>query len=177
MSDQQNTFHYITAVVFNRTRIFQSVIACKILIDVLSEIKTIHPFKLVGYVLMPDHIHLLINPVNSDLSIFLRKLKGKSARQIIDWLKSENHHRSLEKLRLNAIGQEFAVWQKSSFVVDLVSPKFLRQKLDYIHLNPVRAGLCNAPQDWRFSSFSAYFPAGLDVPIAVDKHPFWNNVE
>jgi putative transposase len=158
-------------------RIFQSVKACKILIDVLSEIKTIHPFKLVGYVLMPDHIHLLINPVNSDLSIILRKLKGKSARQIIDWLKSGNHLRSLEKLRLNATGQEFAVWQKSSFVVDLVSPKFLRQKLDYIHLNPVRAELCNAPQDWRFSSFSAYFPAGLDVPIEVDKHPFWNDVE
>ncbi|CAN5355866.1 transposase [soil metagenome] len=177
VSDDRNTFHYITAVAFNRTRIFQSPIACKILIEVILELKTVHPFKLVGYVLMPDHVHLLINPEHSDLSAILRKLKGKSARHIIDWLKAENHHSSLEKLRQNATGQEFAVWQKGSFVVDLVSPKFMRQKLDYIHLNPVRAGLCRAPQDWRFSSFSAYFPAGEDVPIAVDEHPFWNNVE
>ena len=123
---------------------------------------------------MPDHVHLLINPANSELSVILRKLKGKSARRMIDWLKFENHHRSLEKLRTNVIGQEFAVWQKGSFVVDLVSPKFLRQKLDYIHMNPVRAGLCSVPQDWRLSSYSAYFPAGIDLPIDVDKHPFWN---
>ncbi|MEQ1605570.1 MAG: transposase [Pyrinomonadaceae bacterium] len=172
-----NTFHYITAVVFNRTRIFQSAIICNLLIEVLLEIKTIHPFKLVGYVLMPDHMHLLINPRNPELSVILRKLKGKSARRIIDWLKANNYRSSLEKLRLNTVEQEFAVWQKGSFVVDLVSPKFLRQKLGYMHMNPVRAGLCDAPQDWRFSSYSAYYPAGVDLPIEVEKHPFWNEVE
>lgn len=138
VSNEPNTFHYITAVAFGRTRIFQNAMICKILIETLLEIKTIHPFKLAGYVLMPDHMHLLINPRNPELSVILRKLKGKSARRIIDWLKYENHFASLEKLRLNADGQEFAVWQKGSFVVDLVSPKFLRQKLAYIHMNPVR---------------------------------------
>jgi putative transposase len=123
---------------------------------------------------MPDHVHLIINPQKPDISVLLRKIKGKSARRILDWLITEGHHRSLEKLRLDITGRSYAVWQKDSSCIDLVSPKFLRQKLDYIHLNPVRADLCAAPHDWQWSSYNAYLPAGMDdAPIKVDLNPYW----
>jgi hypothetical protein len=62
--------------------------------------------------------------------------------------------------------------------VDIWSRKFIRQKLHYIHMNPVRAGLCDHPAKWRWSSYQAYFPheAG-SVPIEVDKKWLWTDEE
>ena len=177
LANSPNTFHYITIVAFDRLPIFNSDRACSLFIETLSEIKLLHPFKLVGYVIMPDHVHLIINPQNPEISVILRKLKGKSARLILDWLITEHRDRSLEKLRITAKDRQYAVWQKDSSLIDLISPKFLRQKLDYIHLNPVRARLCDAPHGWRWSSYNAYLPAGIDdAPIKVDLNPYWRTV-
>ena len=67
-----------------------------------------------------------------------------------------------------------AVWQKDPSVIDLWSHKFVRQKLNYLHLNPVRAGLCEHPAHWKWSSYRAYLPheAG-EVPIEVDWQAYW----
>jgi putative transposase len=173
-SSEPNTFHYITAVTFQRVPIFLNDIACGLFIETLAEIRSIHPLKLVGYVIMPDHVHLIINPKIAEISVILRKVKGKSARKILDWLIENGHDKSLNKLRLDVKHREYAVWQKDSSSIDLFSPRFLRQKLNYIHMNPVRADLCEAPQDWRWSSYSAYFPkAAIEVPIQIDINPFW----
>ena len=171
-------FHYVTAVTYNRVPIFRSERACQIFINALKELRTIHAFKLVGYVIMLDHVHLIINPLEQNVSVVLRKLKGKSARQIIDWLMAEDHHISLEKLRLNIEGRQYAVWQKDSSAIDLFSHKFLRQKLKYIHMNPVRAGYCDGPENWQWSSYRAYFPHDeRAVPIEVDVNPYWHDDE
>src|SRR5256886_17680735 len=53
-----------------------------------------------------------------------------------------------------------------------------RQKLNYIHLNPIRAGLCDHPAKWRWSSYHAYLPHELGaVPIEIDWHWRWNATE
>lgn len=173
-SSDPNTFHYITAVTFNRVPIFRNSTICRLFIETLVEIRVIHPFKLVGYVIMPDHVHLIINPLRPEISVILRKLKGKSARRILDWLMVNGHNVSLKKLRLGVKDRDFAVWQKDTSANDLFSPKFLQQKLNYIHMNPVRGDLCESPQDWIWSSYSSYFPkAAACVPIDVDMNPFW----
>lgn len=177
-SKEPNTFHYITAVTFKRLPIFRSEKSCQIFIDNLNELKEIHPFKLVAYVIMPDHIHLIINPLEFDISVILRKLKGKSAKLIIDWLKENIYQTSLDKLAINVKERDYAVWQKDSSVIDLYSHKFLRQKSDYVHLNPVRAKLCDHPAKWRWSSYHAYLPHKVgEVPIEVDWQPFWTDKE
>jgi len=173
-SAEPNTFHYVTAVTYKRVPIFRREAVCLIFIQVLNEIRLIHPFKLVGYVIMPDHVHFIINPKDTAISVILRKLKGKSARLILDDLLADSENALLEQLILDTKGRDYAVWQKGSATIDLVSEGFLRQKLNYIHMNPVRAGLCEAPKDWNWSSYRAYFPkASGDVPIAVDVNPFW----
>ncbi|NNE98183.1 MAG: transposase [Pyrinomonadaceae bacterium] len=177
-SKEPNIFHYVTAVTHKRLPIFRNEKACQIFIDTLVELKSIHPFKLIGYVIMPDHFHLIFNPIESDVSVILRKLKGKSAKLILDWLEEEGHDTSLRKLELNIKGRRHAVWLKDSSAIDLFSHKFLRQKLRYIHLNPVEAGLCSEPKDWKWSSFCAYFPKyGGDVPVGIDLQAYWNEEE
>jgi putative transposase len=148
-SKEKNNFHYITSVTYKRLPIFQKEKPCQIFIDNLRELKERHPLKLIGYVIMPDHFHLIVNPIECDISVVLRKLKGKSAKLIIDWLKEENHQSSLNKLELKIKKREYAVWLKDSSSIDLFSHKFLRQKLRYIHNNPVKAGLCEHPKDWK----------------------------
>jgi REP element-mobilizing transposase RayT len=180
-SNEPNTFHYVTLVTYNRVPIFRSENACEIFVDVLREVRERYPYKLVGYVIMPDHVHSIINNRSGSISDWLRRVRGNSARNILDWLREEQHLTSLKKLALNPPQKRqhtHAVWQKDPSVIDLWSPKFVRQKLNYLHLNPVRAGLCQHPADWKWSSYRAYLPHNVgEVPIEIDWQAYWKDEE
>src|SRR5882757_11483099 len=90
-SKEPNTFHYLTMVTFRRVPVFKSEEACHFFVEILAETREKHPFKLIGYVIMPDHVHLIVNPVGCDISLIGKELKGKSAKKIIGWLKENNH--------------------------------------------------------------------------------------
>ncbi len=180
-SREPNLVHYATAVTFNRVLVFRNDQTCSLFIDALATTREKEPFKLIGYVIMPDHFHLLVNPLDLDISIVAGRIKGRAAVSILGWLREEKHLLSLAKLTLPRplkSGQTHAVWMKEFSAVDIWSRKFIRQKLHYIHMNPVRAGLCNHPAEWRWSSYQAYLPheAGT-VPIEVDKRWLWTEEE
>ena len=144
-SNEPNTFHYVTLVTYHRASVFRSDVACQLFIDVLRETRERYPYKLVGYVLMPDHVHAIVNNRSGTISDWLRRIRGNSARKILAWLRDEGHLSSLKKLALvhpQKRQHTHSVWQKDPSVIDLWSHKFVRQKLNYLHLNPVRAGLC-----------------------------------
>ena len=150
-SREPNLVHYATAVTLNRVPVFRSDKACSLFIEALATTREKELFKLIGYVIMPDHFHLLANPLSLDISVVVGRLKGRAAVSILGWLRSEGHNASLAKLRLGKplkSGQTHAVWMKEFAAVDIWSRKFIRQKLNYIHLNPVRAGLCDHPAKW-----------------------------
>jgi putative transposase len=180
-SREPNLVHYATAVTFNRVPVFRSDHACSLFIDALATTREKEPFKLIGYVVMPDHFHLLANPLRLDISVIVGRLKGRAAVAILGWLHAEGHSKSLAKLafrkRLKS-RQTHAVWMREFSAVDIWSPKFIRQKLHYIHMNPVRAGLCDHPAKWKWSSYRAYLPHEPGtVPIEVDKKWLWTEEE
>jgi putative transposase len=180
-SNEPNTFHYVTLVTHNRVPVFRSERACEIFVDVLSEVRERFPYKLIGYVLMPDHVHAIVNNRSGTISDWLHRVRGNSARKILEWLREGQYLMSLKKLAL-AYPQKrqhtHALWQKDPSVIDLWSHKFIRQKLNYLHLNPVRAGLCEHPADWKWSSYRAYLPHKPgDVPIEVDWQAYWDEEE
>lgn len=180
-SNEPNTFHYVTLVTHNRVPVFRSEEACQIFVDILGEVRERFPYKLIGYVLMPDHVHAIVNNSVNTISKWLHRVRGNSARRVLAWLRDERHLMSLKKLQLanrQKRRHTHAVWQKDPSVIDLWSHKFVRQKLNYLHLNPVRAGLCAHPADWKWSSYRAYFPhkAG-EVPIEIDWQAYWKDEE
>jgi putative transposase len=130
---------------------------------------------------MPDHIHLIINPVGRDINLIGKELKGKSGKKIIDWLKEKQFLASLEKISLKdrqKRNHSYAVWQKGIKSIDLYSHKFIRQKLNYVHLNPTRAGFCDHPAKWKWSSYHAYLPhKSGEVPIEIDWRAYWEEKE
>jgi hypothetical protein len=115
------------------------------------------------------------------VSIVAGRLKGRSASSILKWLRAEGHAASLAKLALPIAlqsGQTHAVWLKEFSAIDIWSHRFIRQKLHYIHMNPVRAGLCDHPAKWRWSSYHAYLPHEPDsVSIEIDWRWLWTEEE
>ncbi len=171
----------MTTVTYNRVPMFRNDHACSLLIDALTATRLKEPFKLIGYVIMPDHFHMLANPLGLHISIPAGRLKGRSSSLILKWLRAQNHLLSLAKLELPVpleSGQTHAVWLKEFSAIDIWSHKFIRQKLLYIHMNPVRAGLCDHPGMWQWSSYHAYFPHQLgSPPIEVDHRWLWTEEE
>jgi len=99
---------------------------------------------------MPDHLHLLVRPLPGDpISVLMQELKYVSGR------------------RINiARGSRGTLWQKGFFDHFMRTPKEFAETLDYIHQNPVRKGLAQSAEDWRWSSAPAY--AGLECIITID---------
>jgi len=180
-SREPNLVHYATAVTYNRVPVFRSDHACSLFVDALATTRSKEPFKLIGYVVMPDHIHLLLNPLALDISVVVGRLKGRAASSILGWLHSEEYLASLGKLALSKSlksGQTHAVWMREFSAIDIWSRRFIRQKLHYVHMNPVRAGLCKHPAEWHWSSYRAYLPhMPGSVPIEVDQRWLWTEEE
>ncbi|MDP8205724.1 MAG: transposase [Candidatus Electryonea clarkiae] len=95
---------------------------------------------IIGYVFMPSHIHLLILIEGKLLSNFMRDFKKFTAQQ------------SLKHLQIDG-----KIWQDRFDRVAIWSIKILKVKLNYIHNNPVKAGLAELPENWRWSSAGDYY--------------------
>ena len=180
-SKEQNLVHYVTAVTYARVPVFSNNEACASLVDAVSDTRVKDPFKLIGYVVMPDHFHLLANPIDLDITKVVGKLKGRSAAKILKLARAQNDHALLDQLKLARplkSGQTHALWLQDFSSIDIWSHKFIRQKLHYMHMNPVRAGLCDHPAKWRWSCYHAYLPHREgEVPIEIDWRWLWTEDE
>ena len=128
-------------------------------------------FVLFAYVVMFDHLHLLTSrpSTSSDL---LRVIKGLTAHRVINYLKENHYSSSLKKLEHGARDRnyKYSLWQTEKNVFEIYSEKLFMQKLNYIHENPVRAGLAQRAIDYRWSSARIWAGCPLeDEPLLVDK--------
>ena len=161
---------YITIVAKDRLPVFQTdslkIVACK----ALDEARTSTGFLLFAYVIMPDHMHLLTDCPKTSADV-LRNVKGLTARRVIDFVKEHNYRSSLAKLRHEEWKRKhsYSLWQQEKNVFSIFSEAMLMQKVNYIHLNPVRAGLVNRAVDYRWSSARIWQrQAQDDEPLMVD---------
>ncbi len=117
-------------------------------------------FKLLGYVIMPDHLHFIIWPFgNSTVSDIMRDYKEFTAKRIIR--QAEVEGLSDWAIAFRRAGEETGrskskVWQDNYWDEAVYTERFLRQKLNYIHRNPLRAGLVERPGDYPYSSYRNY---------------------
>ena len=73
----------------------------------------------------------------------------------------ENHPNVLERFKVNLKDREYQIFKRNALSVDLFTRPVIEQKLDYVHNNPVKAGICTNPEDYRFSS-ARYYLTGKD---------------
>ena len=162
---------YITLVTNHRLNVFRTDQMRELLCGAIDEARKTAGFLLFAYVVMLDHLHLLTNRP-STTSDLLRVLKGLTARRVIDYLKENNYASSLKKLEHQQRDKnyKYSLWQRERNVFPIISEKLFLQKLNYIHQNPVRAGLVERPIDYRWSSARIWAGCPLEnEPLLIDK--------
>ena len=135
---QCGCFHFVTFSCYRRQPLLGTAAAYGVFERELEAVRARYGFVVAGYVLMPEHVHLLVGePRRSSLSIALQVLKQQSSRKL-----KQRGELQFRQRRY----YDFNVWSEEKRV----------EKLRYMHRNPVKRGLVEKPEDWQWSSFRHY---------------------
>ena len=144
--------HYITWSCYHRRPLLAAPRRRDAFLRVLEQVRQKYDFTVVGYVVMPEHVHVLISePEQGDPSLVMKALKQSVARRL------------LPRKRLRTQREFWAepdlprhFWQKRFYDFNVWSRRKEIEKLRYMHRNPVKRGLVSSPELWRWSSFRFY---------------------
>jgi putative transposase len=145
--------HFITCSCYHRQAQLHSARRRNLFLKILEEARYKYRFVVHGYVVMPEHFHLLITePEVGDPSVVMKVIKQRFARR-------------LNQLRQRSASVQIAlwdstpdpVWQKRLYDFNVWTERKRIEKLRYMHRNPVKRGLVEQPDQWRWSSFRSYF--------------------
>ncbi len=143
---QTGQFHFLTFSCYRRRPYLSTIAAMELFEDALERVRRRYLFVVAGYVVMPEHVHLLVN-----------EPKGALLSKAIQALKLSVTMRRQERPFWQAHYHDFNVSEHDKFV----------QKLRYLHRNPVKRGLVVKPEDWKWSSFWHY-QTGLPGVVEIE---------
>jgi putative transposase len=133
-------------------------------LQVLERVRRRYHFVVMGYVVMPEHVHLLLGePERGNPSLVMQAVKQGFARRVL----RSNSDRRPTKLAGNA-GLGDHVWQPRFYDFVVFTEEKRVEKLRYMHRNPVKRGLVLEPQQWPWSSFCDY-AEGRRGPVLVNE--------
>lgn len=129
------------------------------LADEIDRARTILGFRVLAFVFMPEHVHLVVwPPEGMKLGLVIGGIKARSAR------------RFFAGTGIGPRGGVRVFWQRRCYDHNCRTPETTREKINYCHTNPVRRELVDDPGKWRWSSYNAY-RGEKDVPLTVDVIP------
>ncbi len=168
-----NDLHFLTFSCYRRQPFLSSAIRCDLFLNILERVRRRYRLVVLAYVVMPEHIHLLVSePQRENLSVvvqalklgFVRSLDGSNSNLIPrsrnngeTWGTPINSTQLIPKRFWQARFYDFNVWTERKRV----------EKLRYIHRNPVKRGLVESPELWRWSSFRWYSRGELG-PVGIN---------
>ena len=158
--------HFITCSCYQRRPLLGAARARNRFVEILGQVRDRYGFALVGYVVMPEHVHLLISePKRGTPSTVLQVLKQRVSRALRN-KKSRPRPRTGTSKEPPSVQLALAFhkshaalprfWQRRFYDFNVWSRKKKIEKLNYMHMNPVKRKLVTRPQDWPWSSFSFY---------------------
>ncbi len=146
--------HFITTSCYRRLPFLHSARSRDIFLTILEQARERYRFVVVGYVVMPEHVHLLLTePGIGTLSTVMQVVKQRTARALLPKRKRRNPRQR------NLFGGEpkrRAFWQARSYDFNVWTTKKRVEKLRYMHRNPVKRALVETPEQWRWSSYRFY---------------------
>jgi putative transposase len=117
--------------------------------------------KLYAFVIMNNHLHLIWQPMPGQTLQTIQHSFLKHTAQAIKLNLQQTNRELLEQFKVGAKDRMYQFWERNSLSVELRSSKVFNQKLEYIHYNPVKAGLCINPEDYYYSS-AKFYTTGVD---------------
>lgn len=156
----QGDLHFITFSCFRRLPLLKTARARNVFVRELGKIRDQMGFRLIGYVVMPEHVHLLAGePPQRTLSAVLQKLKLRVARR----LRGPRKRARGAQMRLpfgECSDLPRAFWQARFYDFNVYSKGKKTEKRNYMHANPVIRKLVKHPREWPWSSWSFYYDKG-----------------
>ena len=163
--DQELYVHFVTFSVYHRRRLLDLDRAKRVVLGVLQEELNRRNSRCLGFVIMPDHVHALIwFPKRGELSSFMQGWKRRSSLLIRSELKAELN------AYLSEADRNRSFWQRKYYSFEIYEERKLEEKLNYMHMNPVRAGLVQQAVDWNWSS-ARWYAEGKIVGVRIEWVP------
>lgn len=163
--------HELTFSCYHRFDYLNDATSCLLFMEELDRAKSMFKFNLWAYVLMPNHVHLLLFPYEAPykMSAILQSIKGRTSKRYGEHLQSTAPH-TYQRYCIGAPDKKkFRFWQAGGgFDRNLWNAKAIHHSLKYIEANPVRAGLVSAPEEWRWSSAYTRLSNKRIIPDRVD---------
>ncbi len=168
--------YFVTFTVIHWIDLFTRTDYLDILIDSFKYCQQHKGLNIHAFVFMPSHLHLIISRTKEGelLSGIIRDFKKHTSKELVKAIQAGRESRREWLLRAfaragkyNPNNKNYQVWQQDNHPVELITLKFIRQKLDYIHMNPVRARIVFNPVDYVHSSASAYAGQVIKCPLEL----------
>ncbi|MEZ4801221.1 MAG: transposase [Gelidibacter sp.] len=177
----QSIPHFITATVVDWVDVFSRKAYRDCVVDSFKYCINKKGMVVYGYVIMSNHIHMIVQATDGNLSDLLRDFKKFTAKTILDKIQSEPESRRewmLQRFELasttHSRNMHYQFWQYGNHPEEIYSNAFMWSKLDYIHLNPVRAGIVEKASQYIYSSATNYVTDTGLVPILKADNPIVN---
>ena len=162
----KNLPHFMTCTVLNWIPVFTRKETVEILLNSLHHISK-DGMKIYAYVILENHSHLIAQ--SEDLERDMMRYKSYTARQIIHWLAKNKVSKVLDQLAFykkeHKEDRTYQFWQEGVHPEWIQNHDMMRQKVEYIHQNPVERGYVEQAEHWRYSSARNYL--GLEGLIDV----------
>ena len=167
--DIQGHAHALTFSTFHRRPFFRDPDVCDLFLNCLHEARNVVGFQVWGFVVMPEHVHILVfsNSAAVTVARILRYVKAPFAKQcLLRWPNIRADCKIVDKDGSNT----FQFWQAGGgYDRNIWDLHVVLEEVDYFHMNPVKRGLCERPEDWAWSSARHY--ADLDSVFRLDELP------
>lgn len=161
--------YFITCSCYRRLPLLGSTPERDLFVETLGDVRDRYQFALAGYVVMPEHVHLLISePVRGTPSTVMQVLRQRVSRQLRQNPRQDLSLKQLRRSTPDSIDLLPQFWEPRFYDFNVWSQTKFVEKLHYMHMNPVKRELVTHPRDWAWSSFSFYAKgeAGL---IRIDR--------
>jgi REP element-mobilizing transposase RayT len=152
--------YHVTCTVVDWLPLLEAHCIKQIIIDSLKYLQKEKGVKIFAYVIMPNHLHMIISSGNPEKHV--AQFKSFTARKIIDYYKDKKDRQVLKIMEqanpAYKTDRKYKFWQEGYCPKQITNHDIFQQKIDYIHLNPVRKGFVDSPDKWQWSSA---YPNGL----------------
>ena len=165
--------HVLTFSCFHGYRFLQSDRTCQWLADAIDDARNGFHFSLWAYVFMPEHVHVLLHPNNElyDIADIRNAIKHPVGRAAIKHLAAKTPEWLPRITRKRGDKTERLFWQSGGgYDRNIDNGHTLAKEIEYIHLNPVRRGLVERAEDWKWSS-AAWQLGSAPNSLATDSIP------
>lgn len=162
--------HFMTCTVAGWLPVFTRPETVDIVLDSWRFLQRERDFRLFGYVILENHVHLIASA--PQLSVVMQRFKSYTARQVLDLLERAGATLLLRQLRARKLRHktrsEYQFWQEGNQPKQVQNDRMMWQKLEYMHDNPVKRGYVDDPIHWRYSSARNYARQGGLIDVVTD---------